>query len=119
MNPKQGVEVDPRFTLRATFTGLAIGIIIAMVVGFLLLKLSQPLTLDNGQVTWRAGAFMLPLAALIATGILAWSVFHVPVVMARRRGVVLDPSLWPATGAIAIGVIVVIGFVLAMLTGQI
>src|SRR5258708_6972251 len=94
------------------------GVAISAVAGYILLRLSQPLTLgDGGKVNWNIGAFMVPVAALVITAVLGWSVFYLPVVLARRRGIVLDPGLWPATGAIAIGILLIVGFVGAILLG--
>jgi hypothetical protein len=116
MQPESGVEVDRSFTIVATFISLGIGLIIAISVGVVLLILRQPLNVDpSGNVTWSIGMFLLPIAALITVIILIWAVFHLPVVLAARRGVNLDPEVWPAMGAIAVGVLVVIAFVLAIL----
>src|SRR5437867_4275813 len=99
-------------TYRITFICLAIGVGISAVVGLVLLSLRQPLSVSNtGSVTLSFGAFMIPLAGLISIAILIWSVFFLPVTMARRWGILLDPNVWPATGAIAVGVLVVIAFV--------
>jgi hypothetical protein len=51
--------------------------------------------------------------------ILAWSVFSLPVRMARRQSIVLDPNVWPATGVIALSIIVIVAFFAAMLFGWI
>src|SRR5258708_26207620 len=107
-------------TYRITFICLAIGVGISAVVGLLLLSLRQPLSVSNtGSVTLSVGAFMIPLAGLISIAILIWSVFFLPVSMARRWGILLDPNVWPATGAIAVGVLVVIAFMAGILLGVI
>ena len=110
---------DRTFTYRVTFLCLAIGIVLSAVVGVVLLSLRQPLTATGGTVNWSPGAFMVPLAGFLSVAILALSVFYLPVVVARRTGFVLDPQVWPATGAVAIGILVVIGFVGAILLGVI
>ena len=75
---------------RITFLCLAIGIGISAVVGLVLLSLRQPLSVSNtGSVTLSIGAFMIPLAGLISIAILIWSVFFLPVSMARRWGILL------------------------------
>jgi hypothetical protein len=109
---------DRAFTFRVTFVCLFLGVALALAVGGLLYSLRQPLATDpQGAVVWSPGAFMVPLAGLVSVVILAWSVFYLPVMIARRRGVVLDPDVWPMTGAVAIGVLVIIGFVGAILLG--
>ncbi len=113
-----GLHSDRVFTYRATFISLSIGVIVAVLVGLILLSLRQPLaTDDKGNVIWSFGMFMLPLAGLVSTVILGVSVFYLPVVLARRRDVALDPQVWPVTGAAAVGVIVVIAFFAAMFAG--
>src|SRR5262249_37096837 len=103
---------------RLTFVCLVIGIIIAAVVALILLGLRQPFaTNPNGSVVWTLGAFMVPAAGLASIAILAWSVFYLPVLLSRRQGGVLDPQVWPMTGAVAIGILVIIGFIGAMLLG--
>ena len=109
---------DRAFTYRVTFACLTLGVIVSVAVGLLLFSLRQPLATNaQGSVIWSAGAFMVPLAGFASVVILAWSVFYLPVVLARRRGVVLDPQVWPATGAVAVGILVVAGFVAAILFG--
>jgi hypothetical protein len=110
---------DRAFTYRVTFLCLAIGVGLSAVVGIILLSLRQPITATGGSITWSPGAFMVPLAGFLSAAILALSVFYLPVVVARRTGFVLDPQVWPAAGAIAIGILVVIGFVGAILLGVI
>ncbi len=111
---------DRAFTYRVTFVCLTVGVIASVAVGLLLFSLRQPLATNaQGGVVWTAGAFMVPLAGLASVVILAWSVFYLPVVLARRRGVVLDPDVWPTTGATAVGILVVVGFVAAILFGAI
>jgi hypothetical protein len=114
------VRGDRAFTYRITFACLTVGVIVAVAVGLLLLSLRQPLATDaQGGVVWSAGIFMVPLAGLASVAVLAWSVFYLPVLLARRRGIVLDPNVWPATGAIAVGILVIAGFVAAILFGVI
>ena len=109
---------DRAFTYRVTFACLTVGVIASVAVGLLLLSLRQPVVTNaQGAVVWSAGVLMVPLAGLASVAILAWSVFFLPVMLARRRGVVLDPQVWPATGAIAVGVLVVVAFIAAILFG--
>lgn len=110
---------DRAFTYRVTFFCLAIGVVVAAIVGIVLLSLRQPLTATGGNVNWSLGAFMVPLAGFMSVAILALSVFYLPVVVARRTGFVLDPQVWPATGALAVGILVIVGFVGAILLGVI
>src|SRR5262249_30797876 len=99
-------------TYRITFICVAIGVGISAVVWLVVLSLRQPLSVSStGSVMLSIGAFMIPLAGLISIAILIWSVFFLPMTMARRWGILLDPNVWPATGAIAVGVLVVIAFV--------
>ena len=111
---------DRAYTFRITFVCLAIGIALSVAVGLILLSLRQPLTTNpNGSVVWTVGAFMVPAAGLISVTILAWSVFYLPLALARRQGVVLDPQVWPMTGAVAIGILVILGFTAAIMLGLI
>ncbi len=117
-NQETHLQVDRVFTYRATFISLSVGLVVAVFVGLILLSLRQPLATDvKGNVIWTFGMFMLPLTGLISTIILAVSVFYLPVVLARRQGVGLDPQVWPVTGAAAVGLIVVIAFIAAVFAG--
>jgi hypothetical protein len=111
---------DRAYTFRVTFICLAVGVIIAAVVALILLSLRQPLTTNpNGSVVWTLGVFMVPAAGLASITILAWSVFYLPLALARRQRVVLDPQVWPMTGAVVIGILVIVGFMAAILLGLI
>ena len=111
---------DRAYTFRITFVCLAVGIVISVVVGLILLSLRQPLTTNpNGSVIWSLGAFMIPAAGLASVTILAWSVFYLPLALARRQSIVLDPQVWPMTGAVTIGVLVILGFTAAIMLGLI
>src|SRR5258706_15584355 len=111
---------DRPFTYRVTFVSLFVGILAAVIVGLILLSLRQPLTTDaSGAINWSFGAFMIPAAMLISALILGWSVFFLPITLARRQGIVLDPQVWPTTGAVAVGVLLIIGFVGAIFFGVI
>ncbi|MFN8418570.1 MAG: hypothetical protein U0528_04885 [Anaerolineae bacterium] len=116
-----GVYVDSAQTYRLTFISLAIGLIIAIPIGLLLLSLRQPLTTDSstGSVQFSLGALMLPAAALSVVLILAWAVFRLPVRLAQRQNIILDPEVWPWTGAVSLGILVVVGFVAAIFFGLI
>jgi hypothetical protein len=112
--------IDRGFTYRVTIASLVVGIAIAVVLGVVIYGLAQPSTVNaEGEVRWSAASLLFPLSFIVALGILFWSVFSLPVRIAKRRGVVLDPEVWPWTGAVIIGVIVVVGFVVAMLAGVI
>lgn len=118
--PYEGVYVDTRATYLFTFISLAIGVVIAAIVGLLLFSLRQPLVADaQGRTSFSLGAIMVPLAAIAAVAILAWAVFQLPVWFAKRQGIILDPEVWPWTGAIGVGAVSVIGFVGAMFLGLI
>lgn len=123
MNPEEPIREyagDRLFTYQATFIALAIGVALAAIIGLLLLSLRQPLvTTTSGGIIWSFGMFMLPLAGLLTVIILAWSVFRLPVVLARRRGIILDPNVWPWTGAVAVAVLVIAAFSVAILLGVI
>jgi hypothetical protein len=120
MNGEPELRGDRLYTIRVTFISLAVGVAVALVVGLTLISLRQPLTTNStGGVVWNIGAFMLPLAGLLSMAVLAWSVFWLPVAIARRQGVVLDPQIWPATGVIALTVVIVVLFVGAMIVGVI
>ena len=111
---------DRLFTYRVTFVSLFIGVVAALIIALILLSLRQPLTPDaKGEVNWSIGAFMIPAAMLISILILGWSVFFLPVTLARRQNIVLDPDVWPVTGAIAIGVLLAVAFAIAILMGVI
>ena len=118
--PTEGVFVDTKATYLLTFISLAIGVVVAAVVGWLLFSLRQPLVADaQGRVSFSLGAIMAPLAAFAAVAILAWAVFQLPVWFAKRQGVILDPDVWPWTGALGVGAVAVIGFVGAIFLGLI
>ena len=108
---------DRAYTIRITFIALAIGLVIAAVVGLILISFRQPPTLNDKGVVWGFGAFMIPLAGLLSIGILAWSVFFLPVTLARRQDMILDPQIWPATGVVALTVIIIALFIGAMVVG--
>jgi hypothetical protein len=111
---------DRPYTLRVTFISLAVGLILSVIVSLALLAFRQPISAsESGTVNWSFGVFMFPLAAILSMIILAWSIFSLPVRLAKRHGIVLDPQVWPITGAIAIGIITIIGFFAAILIGLI
>ncbi|MCC7209971.1 MAG: hypothetical protein IT323_21895 [Anaerolineae bacterium] len=112
--------IDRGYTIRLSLASLLVGLVIAAPVGIALLALGRPAQVDEqGGVIWSGGMFVLPIAAVIIVAILYWSIFHLPLRIARRRGVILDPELWPWTGALALGVVIVLGFVAAILAGVI
>jgi hypothetical protein len=108
-----GVYVDTAQTYRLTLISLAIGVLLALIVGGALFALRAPLT-DPAQPV-SLGSLIPPLAGVIVVAILAWAVFRLPVRLAKRQSVTLDPEVWPWTGAVGVGVVIVIGFILAIL----
>src|SRR5260221_12594208 len=82
---------DRAYTIRITFISLAIGLAIAAVVGLILISLRQPLTVNNNNVNWTFGAFIVPLAGLFSMAVLAWAVFFFPEALARRQDRILHP----------------------------
>jgi hypothetical protein len=60
---------------------------------------------------------MIPAAGLFSIGILAYSVFYLPVFLADRQNVRLDPEIWPATGVMILGVVAILGFIGAIAIG--
>jgi hypothetical protein len=120
MDSRPELRGDRPATYRVTFISLTIGLVISVLIGLLLLALRQPLVADAaGKVNWSVGAFMIPLAGLVTVAILAWSVFVLPKNIARRQGILLDPYVWPATGAIVLGILVAVAFVGAIVFGVI
>ncbi len=116
--PEPPFPADRAFTYRATFISLGLGLVVALVVGLLLLALRQPLTMDaSGGISWSLGACMAPAAGILSIAILAYSVFYLPILLADRQGVRLDPEIWPATGVMVLGVVAVIAFIGAILLG--
>lgn len=110
--------VDTRATYVATIASLLIGVVIAIGVGGLLFSLRQPVATDvEGKVAFNVAAIMGPLAAAVTVLILAWAVFRLPIWFAKRQGVILDPEVWPWTGAVGVGIIAILGFVGAMVLG--
>src|SRR5258708_1646411 len=77
----------------------------------------QALPVNNNSVAGTFGAFMLQLAGMLSMAILAWSLFFPPVALARRQDMILDPQMWPATGVVALTVIIIALFVGAMVVG--
>lgn len=111
-------EIDRGFTYRVTIASLLVGLVIATIVGLLLFGLARPLTLnEQGEINWTAQALLMPVSAVIVAVILFWSVFGLPLRVARRRGVILDPEIYPWIGAVLIGIVFVVGFVAAILLG--
>lgn len=111
-------QIDRPFTYRVIIASVIVGAIIASAVGLILFSFARPITVDaNGNVNWAVGAVMFPISALFVIAILYWAIFSLPVRIARRRGVLLDPEVWPWTGAVIVGVLAVIGFVGAILLG--
>jgi hypothetical protein len=112
--------IDRGFTIRVSIASLLVGLLIATPVGLILLALGQPATFDaEGGVEWSLRMLMLPLAAVVTVGILYWSIFRLPLRIARRRGIILDPDVWPWTGALMIGVVTIVGFIGLILAGVI
>ena len=119
MSQEPELRGDRPYTYRVTFVSLAIGVAGALTVGLALLALRQPLITMAGGAPVSLGSLMIPLAGLISVVILVWSVFLLPLRFAHRQGIVLDPEVWPATGAVAVGILVIVVFAVAMLSGLI
>lgn len=112
--------IDRGYTIRLSLASLLVGLMIAAPVAVALAALGRPAQMDaQGNIGWTANMFILPVAAVIIIGILYWSIFHLPLRIARRRGAILDPEWWPWTGALALGAVIALGFVAAMLAGVI
>lgn len=119
---EQGVEasleIDRGFTYRVTIASLIVGVILAGVAALILFSLTRPLTADEqGNVNWSIGGILFPVAAVCVGTILFWAVFGLPLRVARRRGVILDPEIYPWLGAVLLGGLFFGAFVLAMLLG--
>ncbi len=110
---------DRPYTVRLIIVCLVIGLLIAIPAGALLYSLNKPLTLQNGDAVWTFGAVAFPLALLVSGVVLAGSVFTLPLIIARRSGRVLDPTLWPALGVYVLTGLLVIAFVVGMIAGVI
>lgn len=110
--------VDRGFTYRVTVASLVVGLIAAAVAALILFGIARPISLsEQGEVNWSIRGLLLPAGALVVGGILFWSIFNLPVRIARRRGVLLDPEVWPWTGALIAGAVAALGFVAAILLG--
>ncbi|GEM_PF-1015558 len=123
-DPIDPADVIPRgdrpYTIAITLLCLAIGVPVGAIAGALLLSLNQPLsTAANGQITWSFGVFTFPLALLVAGGVMAWSIFILPVMLARRAGRILDPQLWPIMGVLVLTALVVAAFFAAIALNKI
>ncbi|MCS6872359.1 MAG: hypothetical protein RML95_09870 [Anaerolineae bacterium] len=113
---KSAAEIDRGFTYRVTVASLIVGVFLAGVAALILFSLVRPLTADErGNVNWSIGGILYPVAAVFVGTILFWSVFGLPLRVARRRGVILDPEVYPWTGAVLLGVLFIGAFVLAVL----
>src|SRR5262245_37558788 len=111
-----GVLVDRAFTYRVTVASLLVGLVIAAVVGLILFSLARPMVVgESRQISCLIAAIMFLASAVDAYAILYWSIFNLPVCIDNRQGVKLDPAVWPWTGAVMIGIVVLIGFVGAIL----
>jgi hypothetical protein len=107
------------YTISLTVACLLVGLVIAIPAGALLYSLNGPLTLQNGDVTWTFAAVAFPLALLVSAIVLAGSVFTLPLIIARRSGRVLDPTIWPALGLYLLAAALVIAFIAGMIAGAI
>ncbi|MFQ3535302.1 MAG: hypothetical protein SNJ58_05450 [Aggregatilineales bacterium] len=116
--PEAPIEIDRGFTYRVTVASLIVGVFLAGVAALILFSLTRPLTVDaQGNVNWSLGGILFPAAAVCVGAILFWSVFGLPLRVARRRGVILDPEIYPWLGAVLLGTLFGGAFVLAMLFG--
>jgi len=117
---RDSAPIDRPFTYAVTVASLLVGIILSAIAGLIIYGFARPSSLGaDGKMTFTLSSVFFPLAALVSAAILFWSIFNLPVRIARRKGVILDPEVWPWTGAVLIAVVVVVGFVIAMLTGVI
>ncbi|CAG0957483.1 hypothetical protein ANRL4_00463 [Anaerolineae bacterium] len=117
----QPLYVDRPFTYKVTVASLMVGVFLAGTSAWLLLSLLQLPTEQPtaGETVWSPTRFALPATFIVSGGILFWAIFGLPVRIAKRRGVILDPEVYPWTGAVLIGVIATIAFVVAILSGRI
>jgi hypothetical protein len=116
--PEAPLEIDRGFTYRVTVASLIVGVFLAGIAALILFSLTRPLTADEqGNVNWSIGGILYPAAAVFVGVILFWSVFGLPLRVARRRGVILDPEIYPWTGAVLLGVFFIAAFVLAIVLG--
>jgi len=116
--PEDGPFIDRPFTYRVTVASLIAGFVLTGIAALFLFSISRPVTVSNeGEVQWSIQAFLMPISAIICAAILFWSIFQLPVRIAKRVGVILDPEIWPWTGAVIAGVIFAVGFVAAILFG--
>jgi hypothetical protein len=112
------LEIDRGFTYRVIIASLIVGVLLAGVAALILFSLARPLTADEqGNVNWSVSGILFPAAAVVVGGILFWSVFGLPLRVARRRGVILDPEIYPWIGAVLIAALFSGAFVLAVLLG--
>lgn len=103
---------ERRYTLLLTVACLIGGLVVAIPAGAAIYSLNQPLTVSStNEVTWTFGAFAFPLALFVSGGVLAASVFILPLRIARRAGRVLDPALWPAIGVYSLTALLVFAFI--------
>lgn len=109
-----GVYVDKSLTIVATGIGLLVGLVAAFLLGGVVLLLRVPLANSPGVGT-QIAALMLPLVVIVSLGSLIFGVFNLPVRFAKRRGVILDPEIYPFWGAILLGVLLTLLFVAAIL----
>jgi hypothetical protein len=117
-NAEAPLEIDRGFTYRVTIASLIVGVLLAGVAALILFSLTRPLTADEqGNVNWSVSGILFPVAAVVVGGILFWSVFGLPLRVARRRGVILDPEIYPWIGAVLIAALFGVAFVLAILLG--
>lgn len=111
---------DRPYTIGITLLCLVIGVPIGASAGALLFSLSQPLSpAVNGQIAWSFSAVAFPLALLVAGGVMAWSIFILPVLLARRAGRILDPQIWPMMGVLVLTALVVVAFFVAIALNKI
>ncbi|MBO9308824.1 MAG: hypothetical protein J7551_03455 [Chloroflexi bacterium] len=114
------LEIDRGFTYRVTIASLIVGVLLAGIAALILFSLTRPLTADEqGNVNWSISGILFPVSAVIVGSILFWSVFGLPLRVARRRGVILDPEIYPWIGAVLLTALFSGAFLLAMLLGVI
>ena len=116
----QQAQIDRPFTYRVSIASVIVGGALAALAWIIILSLARPSTVQpDGKLAFNFSSLFFPISLVIAGGIMFWAVFSLPIRIARRRGVILDPEVWPWTGAVIVGILAVIVFVLGILTGVI
>jgi hypothetical protein len=114
-------QIDTGFTYRVTVASLLVGCVVAALAAALIIGLGQPFAAADieGKPVWSIRQIFLPIVFVVCGIILFYAVFNLPMRIAKRRGIVLDPEIYPWTGAVLVGVLAVVLFVGAILVGVI